>query len=98
MADVVIATLAPLYSLAEVKQHLRVDFDDDDVTIQTYMDAAEQAVLQYCNIPLVPFGKGDVFKVAAMIAVTDMYENRGGRDGLPPSSRLLLDPYRWLRV
>lgn len=98
MADVVIATLSPLYTLEEVKQHLRVDFVDDDDTIKTLMDAAEQAVLQYCNIPLVPFGKGPTFKVAAMIAVTDMYENRGGRDGLPPSSKVLIDPYRWLRV
>lgn len=98
MGNVVIATLEPLFTIEEVKQHLNVDFSDDDALIQTYMDAAEKLVLQYCNIPLVPFEKGPVFKVAALIAVTDMYENRGGKDGLPSASRLLIDPYRWLRV
>lgn len=98
MGNVVIATLGPLYTIAEVKQHLNVDFSDDDALIQTYMDAAEKLVLQYCNLPLVPFEKGDVFKVAALMSVADMYENRGGKDGLPQASRLLLDPYRWLRV
>jgi uncharacterized phage protein (predicted DNA packaging) len=98
MGNVVITATGPLYTLAEVKQHLNVDFDDDDTLIQSYMDAAEGAVLQYCNASLVPQGKEAIFKTAAMIAVTDLYENRGGKEGLPISSRLLINPYRWLRV
>jgi uncharacterized phage protein (predicted DNA packaging) len=98
MGNVVITAVGPLYTLAEVKQHLTVDFSDDDTIIQSYMDAAEAAVLQYCNISLVPQGKESIFKIAAMIAVTDLYENRGGKEGLPAASRLLIDPYRWLRV
>ncbi|NTG48975.1 phage gp6-like head-tail connector protein [Agrobacterium rhizogenes] len=98
MGDVVVTAVGPLYALEEVKQHLNVDFDDDDTLIQSYMDAAESAVLQYCNLSLVPQGKEAIFKTAAMIAVDDLYENRGGKDGLPAASRLLIDPYRWLRV
>ncbi|WP_283195496.1 head-tail connector protein [Rhizobium sp. AN80A] len=98
MGNVVVLSTGPLYTLAEVKEHLRVDTDDDDVTIQAYMNAAESAVLQYCNISLVPVSTEQVFKVAAMMYVASLYEDRGGLDGLPRSSRLLIDPYRWLRV
>lgn len=98
MGNVVITGTGPLYSLAEVKQFLNVDFADDDTLIQSFMDAAENAVLQYCNLSLVPEGKGPTFKIAAMMAVADMYEHRGGKEGLPPAARLLIDPYRWLRV
>jgi uncharacterized phage protein (predicted DNA packaging) len=98
MANVVIIETGPLYTLAEVKQHLHVDAGDDDAVIQSYMDAAEKAVLQYCNIALVPLGAEAVFKASAMFSVSEMYENRSGGEGLPSASRLMLAPYRWLRV
>lgn len=98
MGNVVITSTGPLYELAEVKEHLRVDVDDDDVVIQAYMDAAEKQVLQYCNISLVPVGAEATFKVAAMMVVATMYDNRSGERDLPLSSRLLVNPYRWLRV
>jgi uncharacterized phage protein (predicted DNA packaging) len=103
MADIVVTELGPLYTLEEVKQHLNVDFPDDDVIIQAYMDAAEKAVLQYCNISLVPVGTEAVFKVAAMLTVSDFYASKGAitspsSEGIPHSSRRLVDPYRWLRV
>ncbi len=98
MGNVVVLTTGPLYTLEEVKEHLRVDTSDDDATIQAYMDAAETAVLQYCHIGLVPSGKESVFKVAAMMVVSDLYEERSSSDGLPKVAELLLNPYRWLRV
>jgi len=98
MADVVITQLGPLYTLEEVKQHLRVDTSDDDATIQAYMDAAEKTVLQYCNASLVPYGIESIFKVAAMLIVSDLYEERSGSSGVPKAAQLLLNPYRWLRV
>lgn len=98
MADVVVVELGPLYTLEEVKSHLRVDTSDDDTTIQAYMDAAEKAVLQYCNVALVPLGAESVFKVAALMIVSDLYENRSGGEGVPKAAQLLINPYRWLRV
>lgn len=98
MANVVVLTTGPLYTLAEVKEHLRVDGSDDDATIEAYMDAAQESVLQYCNLALVPAGKENTFKVAALMYVAAMYENRTGLDGLPKSAQLLVNPYRWLRV
>jgi uncharacterized phage protein (predicted DNA packaging) len=100
MGNVVIATLGPLYSIDEVKLHLRVESDDDDELIEAMMDAAEQQVLQYCNISLVPYGKEATFKVAALMAISAMYDNRSGSAEaiLPASAKTLINPYRWLRV
>jgi uncharacterized phage protein (predicted DNA packaging) len=100
MGNVVIATLGPLYTIGEVKAHLKVESSDDDTLIGAMMDAAEQQVLQYCNISLVPFGKEATFKVAALMAISAMYDNRSGaaEATLPASARTLINPYRWLRV
>lgn len=98
MANVVITGLGPLYTLDEVKVHLRVDGSDDDTVIQGYMNAAEKAVLQYCNLSLVPFEADGVFKVAAMLIVSDLYEDRSGGNGVPKASQYLLNPYRLMRV
>jgi uncharacterized phage protein (predicted DNA packaging) len=98
MGNVVVLTTGPLYTLEEVKEHLRVDTSDDDAIIQAYMDAAESAVLQYCNTSIVPLGKESVFKVAALMQVAALYEDRVGLEGMPRAAKLLLDPYRWLRV
>lgn len=98
MGNVVITGTGPLYTLAEVKQHLRVDHSDDDATIQTYMDTAERAVLDYCNTAIVPFGKEAVFKTAAIMAVMQYYEQGSAAVSLPQNSIGLVDPYRWRRV
>lgn len=99
MLNVVVTETGPLFSLDEAKQHLRVDFDDDDTLIETYADAAVSRVLQYCNIAMVPEGDAPfaAFKVSALITLGALYENRD--DGaLPRAASLLVDPYRWLRV
>lgn len=98
MANVVITQLGPLYTLEQVKAHLRVDGSDDDATIQAYMDAAEKTALQYCNIAFVPSDAASAFKVAAMMIVSDLFENRSGGEGVPKAAQMLINPYRWLRV
>lgn len=99
MLDVVVTETGPLFSLAEAKQHLRVDFGDDDAIIETYANAAVSRVLQYCNIGTVPTGDLPLaaFKASALMTLGALYENRD--DGaLPRAASLLVDPYRWLRV
>lgn len=98
MANVVITGTGPLYTLAEVKAALRIDHGDDDALIQIYMSAAEQAVLQYCNISLVPLGAEDTFKAAALLAISQLYDNTSEADTLPRGAQMLINPYRWLRV
>lgn len=99
MLNVVVTETGPLFSLAEAKQHLRVDHSDDDTLIETYADAAVSRVLQYCNIATVPTGDIPIaaFKASALLTLGALYENRD--DGaLPRAATLLVDPYRWLRV
>lgn len=98
MGNVVITGTGPLYSLAEVKEALRIDHGDDDVLIQSYMEAAEQAVLQYCNIAMVPLGHEAEFKTAAILVVSQLYDNMSDADTLPHGARMLINPHRWLRV
>lgn len=100
MADIVILTLGPLWTLAGVKTAIHVDHDDDDTLIQAYMDAAEQAMLRFCNISLVPMGQEAVFKVAGFLTVGAFYDGRSGEnaDGLPVDARKLIWPYRWVTI
>lgn len=104
MLNVVVTALGPLFTLAEAKAQLRVDHDDDDALITTLSDAAVSHVLQYCNLPTVPEGSlpGPAFKAAALMVLTMLYDGRGIETDsgftLSRTVRLLIDPYRWLRV
>ncbi|WP_292039039.1 MULTISPECIES: head-tail connector protein [unclassified Brevundimonas] len=108
MLNVVVTETGPLFSLEEAKQHLRVDFDDDDALIETYADAAVSHVLQYCNLSTVPAGEGPAaaFRAAALMMLGDLYAYREtGQVGsvsspiqISATAKALLAPYRWLRV
>ncbi|WP_332717350.1 head-tail connector protein [Pelagibacterium mangrovi] len=101
MADIVITQLGPLWTLADVKEHLRVEGDDEDGLIAAYMDAAERALLRFCNLTLVPYQQEAVFKAAGFITVSAFYDNRlmnEGEDGIPAAARALVWPYRWLPI
>lgn len=100
MADIVITGLGPLWTLDEVKAAIHVDGDDQDAVIQAYMDAAELAMLRFCNLTLVPYGQEAVFKVAGFLTVGAFFDGRSGEnaDGLPADARKLIWPYRWLPV
>ena len=98
--NVVVTGTGPLFTLDEAKAHLRVEHSDDDTLIETYSDGAVAKVLQYCNLALVPDGPVPeaAFKVAALLALGDLYANRQPvlTDGSP--IRAMIDPYRNLRV
>lgn len=100
MADIVIETLGPLWDLDEVKAAIRVDHDDDDALIEAYMNAAEQAMLRFCNIAIIPFGQEAVFKAAGFLTVGAFYDDRSGEegDGIPSAARKLIWPYRWVAI
>lgn len=100
MLNVVVTATGPLFTLDEAKAHLRVDHGDDDALIKSYASAAVAQVLQYCNLPMVPEGDAPeaAFKVAALMALGDLYERRpiNLEKGSPITT--MIDPYRWLRV
>ena len=99
MADIVITAVGPLWTIDEVKAHLHVDSNDEDALIQAYMDASERAMLQHCNLTLVPLGQEAVFKAAGFLTVAAFYDDRlGDESGIPSSARHLIAPYRWLTI
>lgn len=108
MLNAVVTETGPLFSLEEAKQHLRVDFDDDDALIEIYASAAVSRALQYCNLAVVPAGDLPVaaFRAAALMLLGDLYAYREtGQVGsvsspiqVSASIQALLDPYRVLRV
>lgn len=104
MLSVVVTATGPLFTLEEAKEHLNVEHDGDDALIGTYSDAAVAAILQYCNLSIVPDGpiSEAAFKVAGLMMLGEFYARRGDGDVeellLPGAVRLLINPYRWLRV
>lgn len=100
MADIVITSVGPLWDISEVKLAIHVDHDDEDTVIQAYMDAAEMAMLRFCNLSLIPMGQEAVFKAAGFLTVGAFYDGRSGEeaDGLPSAARRLIWPYRWLPI
>lgn len=94
-----------LVKIEDLKQHLRIDHDDDDVVLQTYLVAAERHTLDYCEIETIPNkeGAGYVFRAAILLFAADLYEQReyAGTGTITfehPTLRRLLDPYRHLSV
>ena len=103
MLDVVVITVGPLLTLAEAKQHLRVDDDDSNTLIEAYADAAVLSVLNHCDRKLVPQGAEPAFKAAALLMLGDLYNNREGviagqSFAVSPTIGALLGPYRIYRV
>lgn len=103
MLNVVVLTVGPLFDLAEAKQHLRVDHDDDDTLIEGYADAAVLSCLDFCDRKLVPQGAEPVFKAAALLQMAGLYNSResiitGTIVALNPAVENLLRPYRIIRV
>lgn len=103
MLNVVVLTVGPLFDMAEAKQHLRVDHDDDDTLIEGYADAAVLSCLDFCDRKLVPQGAEPAFKAAALLTMAGLYNSResvitGTIVALNPAVENLLRPYRIIRV
>lgn len=103
MLNVVVLTVGPLFDLAEAKQHLRVDHDDDDALINSCADAAVLSCLDFCDRKLVPQGAEPAFKAAALLTMAGLYNSResiitGTTVALNPAVENLLRPYRIIRV
>lgn len=64
-----------IVSLQEVKQHLRIETDEDDNSIQTIISAAESFIKSATNSEIKD--DDDRAKMICLFLITDMYENRG---------------------
>lgn len=75
-----------MIELALVKQHLRVDHDDEDVLIQGFLDSALAHIEQHCDRLLVltppiepeEMGLTKDVRQAALLLVGHWYANREG--------------------
>lgn len=85
-------------TLEEAKQHLRVEHSDEDLLIESLIDAGEDIVIRQCldfenNVMPSPL------KAAVLLYVGDLYENRelqytGIKMSTSTTIDRLIDPYR----
>ena len=70
-----------IVTLEEMKNYLRVDFDDDDELLETFITAAEKLCMDVarCDDAL-EFANEKNSRIAIMYAVAYMYENREEAD------------------
>jgi len=78
-------------TLAEVKNYLRVDFDDDDALIASLMSVADE----YLKASV-----GDLYdntseraKTLSLIVISDLYDNRGLSDKASSNVRRLVEDF-----
>ena len=83
-------------TLAETKLHLRVDHATEDTLIASLIDAAEQSVLDYLDVPELP--DSPAVMAAVLLLVGALYENREALIDRPMADNQLftrlLNPYR----
>lgn len=84
-------------TLEEAKLHLKVEHDEEDLLINSYIDAGEEAVVREC----LDFGEvmPSPLKAAVLLYVADLYANRelqfpGVRMSTSTTIDRLIGPYR----
>ena len=70
-----------IISVEEMKQYLRIDFDDDDALIENLIISSERLCMDIARIKCRSvFRRKDTAKVAVMYAVAYFYEHREEAD------------------
>lgn len=85
-----------IVSLEEMKQYLRVDFEDDDGFITDALHSAESLCADIARLSAEEFADTQNAKIAVMYAVAYLYEHREDADhhALTLSLRSLLEGVR----
>lgn len=93
-----------MVSLADLKEHLRIDFDDEDGVLAIYLAAAEAQAMSHINLPQLPEGErpAAAFRAAVLLYAGDLYENRenapSDKSIATSAAARLLDPYRKINI
>lgn len=66
--------------IEEVKQYLRVDFDDDDLLIENFIKSAKKRCSDIARIDINKLKKDPNTKIAILYCVAFLYENREKAD------------------
>ena len=70
-----------MVTLQEVKQYLRIDFEDDDTLLLSLISTAKQLVMDVGRIDEERFSENeDVVRTAMLYTVSYLYENRNTAD------------------
>lgn len=70
-----------MVTLQEVKQYLRVDFEDDDTLLLSLISTAKQLVIDVGRMDEERFSENeDVVRTAMLYTVSYLYENRNTAD------------------
>lgn len=69
-----------IVSLNEMKQYLRVDFQDDDEFLENALRSAETLCADVARLSAEDFANEPVAKIAVMYAVVYLYEHREEAD------------------
>ncbi len=68
-------------TLQEVKQYLRIDFEDDDTLLLSLISTAKQLVMNVGRMDEERFSENeDVVRTAMLYTVSYLYENRNTAD------------------
>ena len=71
-----------IVTLEETKGYLRVDYDDDDELIESFIASAEQLVADVARVDVSELSTGysEKFRIAALYATAYLYEHREEAD------------------
>ena len=71
-----------IVTLEEAKGYLRVDYDDDDELIESFIASAEQLVADVARVEVSELSNGysEKFRIAALYATAYLYEHREEAD------------------
>ena len=70
-----------MVTLQEVKQYLRIDFEDDDTLLLSLISTAKQLVMDVGRMDEERFSENeDVVRTAMLYTVSYLYENRNAAD------------------
>ena len=70
-----------MVTLQEVKQYLRIDFEDDDTLLLSLISTAKQLVMDVGRMDEERFSENeDVVRTAMLYTVSYLYENRNTSD------------------
>lgn len=63
--------------LEDLKQHLKIDFTDDDDYIKMLLESAKSYIKNYTGLDEKTINSLDEMSSIALMIVADLYENRG---------------------
>lgn len=69
-----------IVSVDEMKNYLRIDFDDDDILLNNLIKTAECMCADVARTSIYELGDTDIGKIAVAYATAYLYENRENAD------------------